>query len=90
VFIPEKRQKLIYGQIRKVLGEVLHGLASRKGAEILEKHMMRDHTHMCISIPPKYSVSHVVGYIKGKGAIAIAGKFRRTNMASSWAFPTRG
>jgi putative transposase len=51
-------------------------LASRKGAEILEGHMMRDHIHMCISIPPKYSVSHIVGYIKGKSAIAIARKFR--------------
>jgi putative transposase len=76
VFIPKKRQKLIYGQLRKVLGEILHELASRKGAEILEGHMMKDHIHMCISIPPKYSVSHVVGYIKGKSAIAIARKFR--------------
>jgi putative transposase len=76
VFIPKKRQKLIYGQLRKVLGEILHELASRKGAEILEGHMMRDHIHMCISIPPKYSVSHIVGYIKGKSAIAIARKFR--------------
>jgi putative transposase len=76
VFIPKKRQKLIYGQLRKVLGEILHELASRKGAEILEGHMMRDHIHMCISIPPKYSVSHIMGYIKGKSAIAKAGKFR--------------
>jgi putative transposase len=59
-----------------VLGEILHEFASRKGAEILEGHMMRDHIHMCISIPPKYSVSHIVGYIKGKSAIAIARKFR--------------
>jgi putative transposase len=59
-----------------MLGEILHELASRKGAEILEGHMMRDHIHMCISIPPKYSVSHIVGYIKGKSAIAIARKFR--------------
>ncbi|MET0109831.1 MAG: IS200/IS605 family transposase [Candidatus Thiodiazotropha sp.] len=76
VFIPKRRQKLIYGQLRKVLGEILHELASRKGAEILEGHMMCDHIHMCISIPPKYSVSHIVGYIKGKSAIAIARKFR--------------
>jgi putative transposase len=76
VFIPKKRQKAIYGQLRKVLGETLHELANRKGAEILEGHMMRDHIHMCISIPPKYSVSHIVGYIKGKSAIAIARNFR--------------
>lgn len=76
VFIPKKRQKVIYGHLRKMLGEILHELASRKGAEILEGHMMRDHIHMCISIPPKYSVYHIVGYIKGKSAIAIARKFR--------------
>jgi putative transposase len=76
VFIPKKCQELIYGQLCKVLGEILHGLANRKGAEILEGHMMRDRIHMCISIPPKYLVSHIVGYIKGKSAIAIARKFR--------------
>ncbi|MCU7866094.1 MAG: IS200/IS605 family transposase [Candidatus Thiodiazotropha sp. (ex Lucinoma borealis)] len=89
VFIPKKRQKLIYGQLRKLLGEILHELASRKGAEILEGHMMRDHIHMCISIPPKYSVSHIVGYIKGKSAIAIArkirGKQRNFNGEHFWA-----
>ena len=76
VFIPKKRQKLIYGHLRKSLGDVFHELASRKGGEILEGHMMQDHIHMCISIPPKYSVSHVVGYIKGKSAIVIARRFR--------------
>jgi putative transposase len=76
VFIPKKRQKAIYGQLRKVLGETLHELANRKGAEILEGHMMRDCIHMCISITPKYSVSHIVGYIKGKSAITIARNFR--------------
>ena len=76
VFIPKKRQKLVYGQLRKMLGEIFHELAGRKGAEILEGHLMRDHIHICISIPPKYSVSHIVGYIKGKSAIAIARKFR--------------
>ena len=89
VFIPKRRQKLIYGHLRKYLGKILHGLAGRKNAEILEWHMMRDHIHMCISIPPKYSVSHVVGYIKGKSAIAIArrfkGKQRNFNGEHFWA-----
>ena len=76
VFIPKKRQKLIYGDLRIMLGGIFHELAVRKGSEILEGHLMRDHIHMCISIPPKYSVSHVVGYLKGKSAIAIARKFR--------------
>lgn len=76
VFIPKKRQKLIYGAIRKYLGEILHDLAKRKGVIIEEGHLMPDHIHMCISIPPKYAVSNVVGYLKGKSAISIARKFK--------------
>ncbi len=76
VFIPKKRQKLIYGAIRKHLGEILHDLAKRKGVVIEEGHLMSDHIHMCISIPPKYAVSSVVGYLKGKSAISIARKFK--------------
>ena len=76
VFIPKKRQKLIYGKLRKYLGEIFHELAKRRGVEIVEGHMMTDHVHMCISIPPKYAVSNAVGYLKGKSAIAVARKFR--------------
>ena len=76
VFIPKKRQKFIYGTIRKDLGEILHDLAKRKGVIIEEGHLMPDHIHMCISIPPKYAVSNVVGYMKGKSAISIARKFK--------------
>ncbi len=76
VFIPKKRKKQIYGAIRKHLGEILHELAKRKGVTIEEGHLMSDHIHMCISIPPKYAVSNVVGYLKGKSAISIARKFQ--------------
>jgi len=76
VFIPKKRKKVIYGGLRKYLGEILHELAKQKGIEILEGHLMRDHVHMCLSIPPKIAVSSVVGYLKGKSAIAIARKFK--------------
>lgn len=75
VFIPKKRKKLIFGAIRRHLGEVLHELAGQKDCKILEGHLMSDHIHMCISIPPKYSVANVVGYIKGKSAISIARRF---------------
>jgi putative transposase len=68
--------KLIYGKLRKYLGEIFHELAKRRGSEIVEGHMIMDCVHMCISIPPKYSVSNAVGCIKGKSAIAIARKFR--------------
>jgi putative transposase len=76
VFIPKRRRKQIFGQLRKHLGEVFHELAKQKGCEIVEGHLMSDHVHMCLSIPPKYAVSNVVGFIKGKSAISIARTFR--------------
>ena len=72
VFIPKYRKKAIFGQIRKELGDVLHRLAQQKESLIEEGHLMSDHVHMMISIPPKHAVSQVVGYIKGKSAIHIA------------------
>ena len=66
VFIPKKRKKVIYGSLRKYLGEILHEFAKQKGIEILEGHLMKDHVHMCLSVPPKFAVSNVVGYLKAK------------------------
>ncbi len=75
VCIPKRRKKKIFGMLRQQLGGILHELAGHKESKIVEGHLMPDHIHMCISIPPKYSVSNVVGYIKGKSAITIARKF---------------
>lgn len=75
IFIPKGRRKILFGRIRKYLGPVFHELASHRGSRILEGHMSLDHVHMVISIPPKYSVSEVIGYIKGKSAIAVARQF---------------
>lgn len=75
VFIPKRRKKTIYGSIRKHLGRVLHELARQKESAIVEGHLLPDHIHMCVSIPPKYAVSNVIGYIKGKSAISIARSF---------------
>ena len=75
VFIPKRRKKAIYGSLRKHLGEVFHELARQKQSVIVEGHLRPDHIHMCKSIPPKYAVSSVVGYIKGKSAISIARNF---------------
>jgi REP-associated tyrosine transposase len=72
VFIPKYRRKVLFGQIRRELGEVFHRLAEQKESQIEEGHLMPDHVHMMVSIPPKYSVSQVVGYLKGKSAIHIA------------------
>jgi putative transposase len=72
VFIPKGRKKTLYGKIRGVLGPVLRELAGQRGSTILEGHMVQDHVHMLIRIPPKYAVAEVIGYIKGKSAIAVA------------------
>ena len=72
VFIPKYRRKSLFKELRRDLGQVFRELARRKGCEIEEGHVMSDHVHMMISIPPKYSVSQVIGYIKGKSTIHIA------------------
>jgi len=75
VFIPKYRKKTIFGQIRRELGDVLRRLAEQKESCIEEGHLMLDHVHMMISIPPKHAVSQVIGYIKGKSAIHIARRY---------------
>ena len=72
VFIPKCRRKTLYVELRRHLGEVFRDLAGRKESRIEEGHLMPDHVHMMISIPPKHAVSQVVGYIKGKSAIHLA------------------
>ena len=66
MFTPKYRRKAIYGQIRSDIGEILRRLCEHKGVEIIEGHLMPDHVHMLLAIPPKYSVSSVMGYLKGK------------------------
>jgi len=89
VFIPKYRKKVIYGEIKKDLGELFHRLAKQKECIIEEGHLMGDHVHMLISIPPKHSVAQVVGFIKGKSAIHIAREYggRKRNFVgqSFWA-----
>lgn len=89
VWIPKYRKKVIYGDLRKYLGEVLRDLAIQKECKIHEGHLMGDHIHMMISIPPKYSVAQVAGFIKGKSAIhiarAYAGRKRNYTGQSFWA-----
>lgn len=72
VFIPKCRRRTLYVELRKYLGEVFRRLAEQKECRIEEGHLMPDHVHMLLKIPPKYAVSQVVGYIKGKSAIHLA------------------
>ena len=89
VFIPKFRRKALYGQLRDHLGELLRKLAIQKESRIEEGHLMPDHVHMMISIPPKYAVSQVIGYVKGKSAIHLARVYgeRRRNFVGQhfWA-----
>ena len=89
IFIPKCRRKVVYGQLRRELGTVFRALAQEKESEILEGHLMPDHVHMLLSVPPKYAVAQVVGYIKGKSAIHIARVYagRRRNFVGQhfWA-----
>lgn len=72
VFIPKYRKKVLYQQLRRELGTVFRELAKRQESEIIEGHLMADHVHMLISIPPKHSVSSLMGFMKGKSAIHLA------------------
>jgi putative transposase len=88
-FIPKCRKKTLYGKVRKFLGPVFHELAGQRNSRVIEGHMVQDHVHMMISIPPKYSVAEVIGYMKGKSAIAVARQFggrqRNFNGERLWA-----
>jgi putative transposase len=71
VIVPKYRQKVFYGEMRRKIGPILRALCRQREVELIEGHCMPDHIHMCVSIPPKYSVSHTLGFLKGKRAVRI-------------------
>jgi putative transposase len=77
VFVPKKRRKIVYGKLRQELGTILRRLCEYKGVDVVEGTLCIDHIHMCVSIPPKYSVATIVGYLKGKSAIIMFEKYSR-------------
>jgi putative transposase len=88
VFVPKQRRKAVFGQTRRQLGPIFHALARQKECQIVEGHLMPDQGHMCIAIPPKHPVAAVIGFLKGKSAIAIArlcGKERTFTGEHFWA-----
>jgi len=88
VFVPKRRRKGLFGKTRRHLGEIFHALARQKECQILDGHLMPDHVHMCIAIPPKHPVASVIGFLKGKSAIAVArlcGKERNFAGEHLWA-----
>lgn len=77
VWVPKKRRKVIYGKLRKDLGNILRRLCEYKGIEVIEGALGINHIHVCLSIPPKYSVASIVGYLKGKSAMITFEKYSR-------------
>jgi putative transposase len=78
VIIPKYRRKVLYGRVRKQVGEIIRELCRQRGIELLEGKVMPDHVHMLLSVPPKYSVAHTIGFLKGKSAIRIHRKVLKT------------
>jgi len=71
VIVPKYRQRVLYGKVKKRTGEILRDLCRYRGIELLEEHLMPDHIHMCLRVPPKYSIAMVIGFLKDKSAIRI-------------------
>jgi len=71
VIIPKYRRKVFYGRLRRQVGTILRELCRPRGVDLVEGHAMPDHVHLCLSIPPKYSVAHAIGFLKGKSAVRI-------------------
>ena len=71
VFIPKYRQKVFYGKMRQKIGPILRQLCHQLGVELLDGHAMPDHIHLCLSVPPRYSIAYTVGFLKGKSAVKI-------------------
>lgn len=88
VIVPKYRKKVIYGKLRRQVGPILRRLSQQRGVTLLEGHAMSDHIHMCLSVPPKFSIAHTIGYLKGKSAVLIHRQLlheRRMTGLSFWA-----
>ena len=90
VFVPKFRKKKLYGKFRNRVGEILTDLCRQRGVELLEGHLMPDHVHMCISVPPKFSIVFVIGFLKGKSAVLIHRKVLQEKRVSGLHFWSRG
>ena len=90
VIIPKFRKRVLYGRFRKRVGEVVRELCRQRGIEVVEGHLMPDHIHMCLSIPPKYSVAFAIGFIKGKSAVRIHRQILGNKRVTGLHFWSRG
>ena len=90
VFIPRFRKRVLYAELKNILGPLFHDLAHQRESRIVEGRICVDHVHMMIEIPPKYSVAHVVGFIKGKSSIYIARYYQNRKNVRGHGFWARG
>ncbi|MEK6642635.1 MAG: IS200/IS605 family transposase [Planctomycetota bacterium] len=90
VIVPKYRHKVFYGEMRRRIGPILRDLCRQREVELIEGHCMPDHIHMCVSIPPKYSVSHTLGFLKGKSAVRIHRELMRHRRMTGMHFWSTG
>jgi putative transposase len=90
VIVPKYRKKKLYGKFRSRVGEIIRDLCRQKGVEFLEGHLMPDHIHMCLSVPPKFSIAFVIGFLKGKSAVRIHRGILKTGNPKGLHFWARG
>ncbi len=90
VIVPKYRKKALYGKLRRGVGEIIRDLCRQKGIELLEGHLMPDHIHMCLSVPPKFSIAFVIGFLKGKSAVRIHRELLKNKRVTGLHFWSRG
>jgi putative transposase len=90
VIIPKYRKRMLYGKVKKHVGEVIREVCRQRGIELVEGHLMPDHIHMCVSIPPKHSVAFAIGFIKGKSAVRIHRQILGNKKVTGLHFWSRG
>ena len=90
VIVPKYRKKKLYGKFKRRVGEIIRDLCRQKGVELLEGHLKPDHIHMCLSVPPKYSIAFVIGFLKGKSAVRIHRNLLKLNRTKGLHFWARG
>ena len=90
VIVPKYRKKTLYGGLRKQVGEIIRELCRQKGVELLEGHLLSDHIHMCLSVPPKLSIAFAIGFLKGKSAVRIHRELLHERRMSGLHFWTTG
>lgn len=90
VIVPKYRKKKLYGKVRARVGTILRDLCRQRGVELMEGHLMSDHIHMCLSVPPKYSIAFVIGFLKGKSAVRIHREILKHRRVTGMHFWSRG